>query len=446
MKKHTFFSLLLLLSGAVVHAQTTLRGTVINQPGNRSRILSVDCWITDHWQQAAGGNIHADNSFEIAVPNAVPGQYRLRMFGEAKLWNDFIIPDSSMTEPVLTFALDYKLMDGGPAVTIGSKANALYFNLMSAYRARMEPNAPPGAIVTLNQRCKEILAQSRKSLIGDIALLLYDPQKEDYPGNAAIQKMSSTEFTQVHALEKIPFEHESILRHNAFVKVLNRYDTAFEDHEKGDNAFIDGVMARRNGNEAVDGFVFRYLLDKLMERKNDPSLSYLLKWYTPDCPEDEPLPSHIQNLLEALKVCAPGKMAPDLNFRDLEGKVVNLNAVCAKNKLTMLLFWRSTCSHCKELEPVLMEVYKKYHPLGLEVYALSSDRTEETLRTALQNTPTPWINVYIPPDQRVGIDRIFPTPSTPTLIVLDKNRRVVSRMLSRTNLEAYLDTELAKHK
>jgi hypothetical protein len=93
-----------------------------------------------------------------------------------------------------------------------------------------------------------------------------------------------------------------------------------------------------------------------------------------------------------------------------------------------------------------MEVYKKYHPLGLEVYALSSDRTEETLRTALQNTPTPWINVYIPPDQRVGIDRIFPTPSTPTLIVLDKNRRVVSRMLSRTNLEAYLDTELAKHK
>jgi hypothetical protein len=194
MKKHTFFSLLLLLSGAVVHTQTTLRGTVINQPGGRSRILSVDCWITDHWQQAAGGNINADNSFEIAVPNAVPGQYRLRMFGEAKLWNDFIIPDSSMKEPVLTFALDYKLMDGRPAVTVGSKANALYFTLMSAYLARTEPNAPLGTIITLNQHCKEILVQSRKSLIGDIALLLYEPQKEDYPGNAAIQKMSSNEF------------------------------------------------------------------------------------------------------------------------------------------------------------------------------------------------------------------------------------------------------------
>ena len=84
--------------------------------------------------------------------------------------------------------------------------------------------------------------------------------------------------------------------------------------------------------------------------------------------------------------------------------------------------------------------------MGLEVYALSSDRTEETLRTALQQKPTPWINVFIPVDQRVGIDRIFPTPSTPTLIVLDKNRRVVSRVLSRTNLDAYLDTELAKQK
>jgi len=446
MNKNTFLSLVLLLASPTLFGQTNLRGTVINQTGFRTRMVSIEYWSTDHWQMLNGANINADNTFEITLPVAQPGQYRFRMFGEAKIWTDFIIPDSSMAEPVITFALDYNLMDGRPAVAVGSKSNELYYALLSAYRLRMEPNAPVSAILALNQRCKEIMAQSRKSMIRDIALLLYEPQKEDFPGNTSVQKMTPNEFNQLHALEKIPFDHETILHHNAFTKALNQYYADFEHNEKGDNSFIDGIMARRNGNEIVDGFVFRYLLDKLMESKNDPSLSYLLKWYTPDCPEDEPLPSHIQNLLEALKVCAPGNMAPDLNFRDLEGKVVNLNAVCAKNKLTMLLFWRSTCSHCKEFEPVLMEVYKKYHPLGLEVYALSSDRTEETLRTALQNTPTPWINVFIPPDQRVGIDRIFPTPSTPTLIVLDKSRRVVSRVLSRSNLEAYLDNELAKQK
>jgi thiol-disulfide isomerase/thioredoxin len=205
-------------------------------------------------------------------------------------------------------------------------------------------------------------------------------------------------------------------------------------------------MARRNGNEAVDGYLFRYLLDKLMESKSDQSLSYLLKWYTPDCPDEEPQPSSTQNMIEALKVCAPGNLSPDLNFSNLDGQMVNLNAVCAKNKLTMLLFWRSTCSHCKEFEPELMDLYQKYHPKGLEVYALSSDRNIETLRGALAEKPTPWINVFIPKEQRDDIGRKFPAPSTPTIIVLDKNRRVVSRVLSRNNLDAYLERELAKQK
>ena len=205
-------------------------------------------------------------------------------------------------------------------------------------------------------------------------------------------------------------------------------------------------MARRNGNEVVDGFLFRYLLDKLMDGKNDASLSYLLKWYLPDCPDEDPQPDNILNMLEALKTCAPGKVAPDLNFTNPDGQVVNLGAVCSQNKLTLLLFWKSTCSHCKEFEPVLMEIYKKYHPQGLEVYALSSDRDEQGWKAFLQSQPNPWVNVFIPKERRAEIGRQFPAPSTPTLISLDKNRRVVSRVLSRGHLEEYLDAELAKRK
>ena len=322
----------------------------------------------------------------------------------------------------------------------------MYYDLISLQRKLTQIDSSGTNLGELNRKCLEIVSLYRKTLLGDIALLLYRPEKEDYPKNAAVNKMTANEFAKAHALEKIPFEHENIVHHNAFAKALNQYYNYFDHNEKGDNAFVDGIMARRNGSEAVDGYVFRYLLDKLMDGKNDASLSYLLKWYIPDCPDEDPQPSYIQNLLQALKICAPGNLAPDLNFANLEGQVVNLNAVCAKNKLTMLLFWRSTCSHCKEFEPVLMEVYKKYHPLGVEVYALSSDRSLETLREALQNQPTPWINVFIPKEQRTDIGRLFPAPSTPTLIVLDKNRRVVTRVLSRANLEAYLDGELVKRK
>lgn len=427
-------------------AQINLHGTLVNHPGDRIRQLSVEYWNTDHWQQASGGAINPDNTFEVAMPISTPGQYRFRLFGEAKVWSDFILPDSSMRESSMSFALDYKQMDGSPTKVIGSKANELYYDLMMAEKQLHQDDAPKNAVSDFNRRCMDIVRQYRKTLIGDIALLFYQPQKEDFPGNVQIEKMTANEFAKAHALDKIPFEHDNILNHNGLAKALNAYYNYFEHNEKGDNAFIDGVMARRNGNEAVDGYVFRYLLDKLMEGKNDASLSYLLKWYAPDCPDEDPQPAYIQNLLNALKICAPGNLSPDLNYLNPEGQPVNLNAVCAKNKLTMLLFWRSTCSHCKEFEPILLEIYKKYHPLGVEVYALSSDRNEETWKEALQNLPTPWVNVFIPKDQRTDIGKLFPTPSTPTLIVLDKNRRVVTRVLSRVNLEAYLDAELAKRK
>jgi len=65
----------------------------------------------------------------------------------------------------------------------------------------------------------------------------------------------------------------------------------------------------------------------------------------------------------------PAKITLHGNISNLpgpDGQLISLSEVCAKNKLALLPFWRSTCSHCKEFEPVLAELYKKYHPLGVE--------------------------------------------------------------------------------
>ncbi|MBC7778434.1 MAG: redoxin domain-containing protein [Phycisphaerae bacterium] len=446
MNKTAFLAFILALSNSMLPAQVRLHGTVINSLGKGVLMMSVEFWSDNYWQPTINASINADNTFDVTLPMATPGQYRLRMFGESTIWSDFIIPDSAMAESSLKFALDNGKMDGGPAPTVGSKANEIYFELMTASRQARQSEPLDPALKELNRRCLDIVARYRKTLLGDIALLLFEPRKEDFGKNVAIEKMTANEFAKAYALAKVPFEHENILHHNAFTKALNQYYDYFEHNEKGNNAFIDGIMARRNGNEAVDGYLFRYLLDKMLDNKSDPSLSYLLKWYTPDCPDDDPMPDYIQNLLVALKTCAPGNLAPDLNFVNLKGQVVNLGAVCAQNQLTMLLFWKSSCSHCKEFEPILLEIYKKYHPLGLEVYALSTDKNEETWRGFLQGQPTPWVNVFIPKEQRAAIGRQYPAPSTPTLMLLDKNRKVVSRVLSRGNLEDYLDGELAKRK
>lgn len=435
------------------NAQITLRGALAGASAHNAHQLALERWNTERWQQVETVYLDPDNTFALKNAALDPGQYRLRVWGQSAQWNDFIVADSAMADSVLVFQLDYERMDGGPAVVAGSTANDLYFNLINARRRIGQPGDSASgntlarldaAEAELDSLCLDVAGRYRKTLVGDVAMLLYQPRRSDHAGDPAVAKMTANEFAKTFDLEKIPFHRENVLYHNAFYRRLNNYCNYFDRDATGSKACIDGIMARRNGNDRVDGFLFRYLLDKMMDFKQEDGLTYLLAWYAPDCTDEDPLPNSTLNLLEALNTCAPGKIAPDTEMPNPAGQPVDLGEVCAHNKLTIMLFWRSTCPHCKEFEPMLEKIYAKYHPLGVEVYALSTDRTEEDWREDLENHPTPWINTFIPQDRRREISRAFPAPATPTLIALDRDRRVVSRLILRSALEAYLDSELQK--
>ncbi|MEO6759003.1 MAG: TlpA disulfide reductase family protein, partial [Saprospiraceae bacterium] len=382
-------------------------------------------------------------------------QYRMRAWGQTDHWVDFLIPDSLPTTLALHLDLHYEKMDGQAIKVEGLPENDLYVGLMAerdhlALRRDSLGTLAIGQMdadqAAFNRRCKAVIAAHRNSLVADVAALLIEPVPADYPNKPAYAKLPANDFAKAHALENIPFHHENILAHNAFVKSLNRYFKYFTRDTMGNTAFIEGVMSRRNGNDLVDGFLFKYLLDKMMDYRQEGGLTYLLSWYAPDCTDENPLPNSVKLLLAALKNCVPGKASVDLALPGTDGQLVKLSEVCAQHSLTLLLFWRSTCSHCREFEPELVRMYEKYHPLGLEVYALSTDRTEQDWQTFLKENPMPWINVFIPNDQRGTVAQFFPAPSTPTLISLDKNHKVISRLISRGTLEAYLEAELPKHK
>lgn len=453
MKHRLIIALSLFILPLLASSQVTLRGSITKIPPMTLHQVTIEAWHSDRWQQVESAFLDpGNNTFSVALSQAQqPGQYRIRVMGQAKVWTDFIVADSTMRDTALVIDLEYNQLDNWAAKVKGSPANDLYYELMRAQQKIAEIRSDSTttdhskadiAQAELNRRCLELGRKYYKTLIGDIAMLMYEPLQSSDPKAAG---MTANAYMKAHALEKIPFNHGNILNHNLFTKRLNRYYDYFEHSADGNRDFVDGVMARRDGNEKVDGYLFLFLLDKLMDNKQDEGLSYLLKWYLPDCPDDTPIPPGSQQIIEALKRCAPGNQVADLSFNDLSGKPVTLSSVCAKNKLTFLLFWRSTCSHCQEFEPELETLYTKYHPLGLEVYALSTDRMEENWRGYLDAHPSPWVNVFVPKENRSDIAAQFPAPSTPTLIAIDKNRRVVSRVLSRGNLEHYLDEELKKH-
>lgn len=456
MKKTIFLLALCAFGTFCLPAQVVLRGKIANIAPNAIQVALVDYWAVDHWQQLAILQLQAGGVFSTSITSPAQAQCRIRMAGQNKAWADFMLPPPGVQpDSVLLLDLDFATMNGSPARVKGSAENDVYFALMTAFHSlnllRDSSAATPPAQLReaehqFNLVCQKISQENSGTFTGDIvAKLLWQPEPAPASNSAKEPAPYTNAFAMAHALEKIPFRTDKILYHNGLAKALNRYFLYFEPkNPENSKLYIDGIMSRRNGSDAVDVFLFKYLLDKMLDAKDEAGLHHLLTWYLPDCSDESPLPNYTRTLIQSLISCEPGKIIPDQRMPGPDDNSVSLEAVCAKNKLTLLFFWRSNCSHCKEFKPVLAALYEKYHPLGLEVLALSLDKSDIGWKETLQREPTKWVNAFVPLAQRQAINEQFPIPSTPTLIALDSKCTVVSRLILREQLAVYLGEKLGQ--
>ena len=143
-----------------------------------------------------------------------------------------------------------------------------------------------------------------------------------------------------------------------------------------------------------------------------------------------------RNLLIALDNVKPGKTIEFLTLPDASGTMISSKKVFQENKVTILLFWRANCSHCREFEPKLEEYYAQYHNQGLGVYAIGTDKTQEEWLAQDKINESPWPSVFLAMDQRKDFNKRFPVPSTPTLIAVDSNGVVLKRLITRSKIES----------
>lgn len=119
------------------------------------------------------------------------------------------------------------------------------------------------------------------------------------------------------------------------------------------------------------------------------------------------------------------------------------------NKYTVLAIWESTCGHCKKEMPRLQELYEKWQPKGLEIYAIGNDfETEPWMKFIRDKKLGDWIHVSDNPainetDSATkliygGVTNLlslnfrstFDVYSTPKLFLLDEEKRVIAKQLS----------------
>ncbi len=440
-------TLFLAFSFAFVLGQTSLELHVDNIPGQNSKKVFLEAFEKDQWQLLSTSDIDATGNVTITFTPSHVGQHRLRFSGTGKSWTDFYINPKTLPKSI-ELTVDFSKLNGLPSSLFLSTDQAdyvelatLYANLQAeydSYKSITHPAFLNKQKIINNKALIKAKEGQNSEVYSTFAPLFCRRLPHDF------MQFDSTIYFK-HFLGNVDYNDEAILFHYAFVRGLNQYFNQLYKSFPKEYAqkFTDELLGRMGENEAVNQFLHSFILNKMLDYKNEDGLSYYLNNYADGCSDNASFSVNTKNLIESLKNCAPGKKAAELKYPSAEGKLISLEETCKKNKITLVMFWRSNCSHCEEFHPKLQEIYKKYHEIGLEVYAISIDKEEAPWKNHLSTHQQPWINVLPPMDKRPFLAKHYPSPSTPTLIALDSNMKVISRLIMRSKLENFLEENKA---
>lgn len=94
---------------------------------------------------------------------------------------------------------------------------------------------------------------------------------------------------------------------------------------------------------------------------------------------------------ELVRKQVAGQVFGDIQLPDLNGEIRSLASL--KGKWVLVDFWASWCGPCRIEGKHVLELYRKYHQEGFEVFGVSVDQNTDYWKKAIGEDQTPWIHV-----------------------------------------------------
>ena len=138
----------------------------------------------------------------------------------------------------------------------------------------------------------------------------------------------------------------------------------------------------------------------------------------------------IAALLWLWKVDAP--TVPEVIITTIQGQKLPLKTL--RGHVVLINFWATDCAICVKEMPMMAATYRKYQPRGFEAVfiAMPHDRPDHVVHFANRNQ-LPFKVVL---DVQGEINRAFgDIKVTPTTFVVDKNGRIVKRIVGEPDFE-----------
>jgi thiol-disulfide isomerase/thioredoxin len=203
------------------------------------------------------------------------------------------------------------------------------------------------------------------------------------------------------------------------------------------------VIALSSGNKKTFQYVAVYLFNHFRESTimghdavmvkvaDEIYLSGKADWASKD---------FIDNLrmdIDRLRPSLIGNQAINITMPTLAHGTVSLHSI--KKEFIVLYFWEPDCGHCKDATPILRDFYNRNRDKGVEVLSVCTQTKRDLWLKYISDNNLEWINGW-DPDRSTHYDFFYNVVSTPTIFILDKDKRIIAKKLPAESVEAFIES------
>jgi thiol-disulfide isomerase/thioredoxin len=208
------------------------------------------------------------------------------------------------------------------------------------------------------------------------------------------------------------------------------------------NKEIDKLIKKCSGNHKVFQFISVYLFNHFRESEimgqdavmvkiaDDIYLSGKADWVSKEFKDD------LRKQIDLMRPNLIGKKAENLVMDSYNGIFVSLYDV--EKDFTVLYFWEPNCGHCQEATPKLKVYYDKPKDYSLEVFAVCTTSERAKWTKYIEDNKLTWINGW-DPKRSSHFDYYYNIQSTPTVYILDKNKKIIAKKLGVEEIGPFIE-------
>lgn len=296
---------------------------------------------------------------------------------------------------------------------------------------------------------KSVISANPNTLLAELVKAMLPVDIPDYtppPGTAnpdSVRWVWSYNYNANHYFDNIDLTDERLLRTPLLYSRLNSYFTnVLIQSPDTINKEIDKLIVKVEGDYKIFQFVAVYLFNHFRESQimgqdavmvkiaDDIYLSGKADWVSDEFKRD------LKKQIDLIRPNLIGKKAVNLVMNSYSGIFVSLYDV--DKDFTILYFWEPDCGHCQAETPKLKAYYDKPKDYSVEVFAVCTTDDKAKWEKYIEDNKLTWINGW-DPQRNSHFDYYYNVQATPTVYILDKNKKIIAKKLPVEEIASFID-------